>query len=40
LLVFSHFANSETNNINADEFTNANGVKPFSHPINMTDPEF
>jgi len=40
LLVFSSFANSETNNINADEFTNANGVKPFSHPINMTDPEF
>jgi len=39
-LVFSSFANSETNNINADEFTNANGVKPFSHPINMTDPEF
>ena len=39
-LAFSHFANSETNNINADEFTNANGVKPFSHPINMTDPEF
>ena len=40
LLVFSSFANSETNNINADEFTNANGVKPFSHPIKMADLEF
>lgn len=43
-LASSHFVHSETNestnNINADEFTNASGSKPFSQPIKMNDEEF
>jgi len=38
-LAMSHSAHSETN-ANADEFTNAGGSKPFSHPIKMDDTEF
>ena len=40
LLAVSHLAHSEINNMNADEFTNAAGSKPFSHPIDMTDTDF
>lgn len=39
-LVSGHLAHSETSNTNADEFTNAAGSKPFSHPIKMNDTEF
>lgn len=40
LLAVSHLAHSEISNMNADEFTNAAGSKPFSHPIDMTDTDF
>jgi len=43
-LAFSHFAQSETikltNKTLQQQFTNASGDKPFSHPIEMTDAEF
>ena len=39
-LASSHLAHSEIKNSNAGQFTNTAGSKPFSHPINMTDPEF
>ncbi|TEW51799.1 di-heme oxidoredictase family protein [Psychromonas algicola] len=43
-LATSHFVHSETNDktstFNTNEFTHANGSKPFSQPIKMNDEEF
>jgi CxxC motif-containing protein (DUF1111 family) len=39
-LVSGHLAHSESNNDKSDEFTNAAGSKPFSHPIKMNDTAF